>query len=430
MALSPADFYSYSRATGAPVPEDPEERARMAPEVLAYRRNQLKAPQQQAEEGFNFNDVLAIGAGLATAGIAALAARRGVRALKETPAPLRPETIARAEQAAKTQDFGAVGSIVRDLSEVPAVAPSKRVEPQGQFTELSVARQPTTFKEFSQRVTPVDISDFPGLSAYKELKEAEAYSQTPEAQLEERRASRKVQEFESKEKADAKNILLGLRRELEEEEEQRAAATAFSPRQYAEQAGTLEPVDATSVQTSQQFLVADQQNNAVSSGEEQIKGRFLQKQEIDTDFIKFSQRATEISAEAAAQKAAAFALAAQKSRAPKNARALQALGPSQGLSQEEIFHRISASASDYRPGSMEPLTQLDVAALLDPTVPTKNVQDLLGTTLAVRGGRVGRNLDYEVMAEGGGMTERAKNVDIVGEFGSDVFAYNRKNRTV
>jgi len=151
MALSPADFYSYSRATGAPIPEDPEERARMAPEVLAYRRNQLKAPQQQTEEGFNFNDVLAVGAGLATAGLAALAARRGVRALKETPRPLQPETIARAEQAAKTQDFGAVGNIVRDLSEVPAVAPSKRTQPEGQFTELSVVRQPTTFKEFSQR---------------------------------------------------------------------------------------------------------------------------------------------------------------------------------------------------------------------------------------------------------------------------------------
>lgn len=45
MALSPADFYAYSRATGAPIPEDPEERAQMAPEVLEFRRNQLKAPE-------------------------------------------------------------------------------------------------------------------------------------------------------------------------------------------------------------------------------------------------------------------------------------------------------------------------------------------------------------------------------------------------
>jgi hypothetical protein len=102
---------------------------------------------------------------------------------------------------------------------------------------------------------------------------------------------------------------------------------------------------------------------------------------------------SEASAQRAAQFAAQQALLAQKSKAPKNARMLQALGPKNGLTQEEIFHRISASASDYKPGSMQPLTQLDVAALLDPSVPTKNVQDLLGTTLAVRGGRVGRNLD-------------------------------------
>jgi hypothetical protein len=48
MALAPADFYAYSRATGTPVPEDPEERAQMAPEVLEFRRNQLKAPQQES----------------------------------------------------------------------------------------------------------------------------------------------------------------------------------------------------------------------------------------------------------------------------------------------------------------------------------------------------------------------------------------------
>jgi hypothetical protein len=32
MALSPADFAAYSRATGTPYPEDPEERAQLAPE--------------------------------------------------------------------------------------------------------------------------------------------------------------------------------------------------------------------------------------------------------------------------------------------------------------------------------------------------------------------------------------------------------------
>jgi hypothetical protein len=48
MALSPADFAAYSRATGTPYPEDPEERAQLAPSVAEFRRNQLRAPQQES----------------------------------------------------------------------------------------------------------------------------------------------------------------------------------------------------------------------------------------------------------------------------------------------------------------------------------------------------------------------------------------------
>lgn len=47
MALSPADFAAYSRATGTPYPEDPEERAALAPQVLEFRRNQLQSPKQE-----------------------------------------------------------------------------------------------------------------------------------------------------------------------------------------------------------------------------------------------------------------------------------------------------------------------------------------------------------------------------------------------
>lgn len=47
MALSLADFYAFSRATGVPVPEDPEDRAQMAPDVIEFRRNQLKAPESE-----------------------------------------------------------------------------------------------------------------------------------------------------------------------------------------------------------------------------------------------------------------------------------------------------------------------------------------------------------------------------------------------
>ena len=73
MALSPADFYAYSRATGVPVPEDPYEKAELAPQVLEFRRNQLKAPQQET----NIAQTLGTAAlGTAAAIGAGLAARR------------------------------------------------------------------------------------------------------------------------------------------------------------------------------------------------------------------------------------------------------------------------------------------------------------------------------------------------------------------
>jgi hypothetical protein len=84
MALAPADFYAYSRATGVPVPEDPEERAEMAPEVLEFRRNQLKAPDQGG------NLLGAVGAALAGAGILG-GGFLGVRALRGREAQKTPQ---------------------------------------------------------------------------------------------------------------------------------------------------------------------------------------------------------------------------------------------------------------------------------------------------------------------------------------------------
>ena len=66
MALSPADFAAYSRATGAPYPESPEERAQMVPEVRAFRAGQL----QQGESGGGNNLLTGIGIGLGLLGAA------------------------------------------------------------------------------------------------------------------------------------------------------------------------------------------------------------------------------------------------------------------------------------------------------------------------------------------------------------------------
>jgi hypothetical protein len=79
MALPQADFYAYSRATGAPVPRDPEEQAQMAPAVLEFRRNQLKATEPQQQQGFNLTQALGVGAALAGAGAAGFGLSRLLR---------------------------------------------------------------------------------------------------------------------------------------------------------------------------------------------------------------------------------------------------------------------------------------------------------------------------------------------------------------
>ena len=70
MAISPADFYAFSQATGAPVPEDAESRARIAPQVMEWRRNQLKQSQNQPEGP---NLLQTVGGILAGAGVGTLA---------------------------------------------------------------------------------------------------------------------------------------------------------------------------------------------------------------------------------------------------------------------------------------------------------------------------------------------------------------------
>ena len=51
MPVSPQDFVLYSRETGVPIPQTPEERMRMAPEVANFARNYAKAPNKFKEKG-------------------------------------------------------------------------------------------------------------------------------------------------------------------------------------------------------------------------------------------------------------------------------------------------------------------------------------------------------------------------------------------
>ena len=62
MLLEPADFYSYSRATGTKPPENDRERAAIATNVIDFKRSQLRAPSQ-SDEGRDLG-LVALGAGI------------------------------------------------------------------------------------------------------------------------------------------------------------------------------------------------------------------------------------------------------------------------------------------------------------------------------------------------------------------------------
>jgi hypothetical protein len=122
MALSPADFYAYSQATGAPIPNDPSERAQMAPEVLAFRRNQLKAPQQEEKQGF---DPLSVGVGVGLALAGGVGAGLGIRRLMRGP----KQSANAGVRQANLERFAEEASPVRRVAEETQVAPSKTVAP-------------------------------------------------------------------------------------------------------------------------------------------------------------------------------------------------------------------------------------------------------------------------------------------------------------
>ncbi len=99
MALSPADYAAYSRATGTPYPENPEEKAQITPDVLEFRRNQLRAPQEES----NLLGILgaaALGLGALRGGVGIARALAGERA--QVPPSSRPPVTPQGEQDVRT----------------------------------------------------------------------------------------------------------------------------------------------------------------------------------------------------------------------------------------------------------------------------------------------------------------------------------------
>ena len=229
MALSPADFAAYSRATGTAYPETPEERAQMVPEVRAFRQNQLQAPRQQ--ESNNLALGLGIGLGLAGLGAGALKLRgRGkgqpkadtagksrvkMTDLSDQPVP-KSKTQVYADVAAKAEeDLPQVTRPSGGVEESMLVTDPETGEIYRRGGDVSI-RQKQAQENLDDRVNQL-LSDVSVGKAGEMLAGPEVAAETRQMTgTESSRQSAAVRRLEKEEENLAKNILSELAQETSE----------------------------------------------------------------------------------------------------------------------------------------------------------------------------------------------------------------------
>jgi len=123
MLLQPADFYSYSRATGTKPPENDRERAAVAANVIDFKRSQLKAPSQDGE-GRDLG-LVALGAGILGSIIGGRKIAKGFGGTTTPPKKVSFDPGPETKQVNKRTAQRNNQTLVKDLNEVK---PSKIVE--------------------------------------------------------------------------------------------------------------------------------------------------------------------------------------------------------------------------------------------------------------------------------------------------------------
>jgi hypothetical protein len=124
MLLQPADFYSYSRATGTKPPENDQERAAMAVDVIDFKRNQLRAPSPEDNEGRDLG-LVALGAGILGSIIGGKKISERFRGPQTPPKKISFDVPPETKQVNKRVAQRNNQTLVKDLNEVK---PSKIVE--------------------------------------------------------------------------------------------------------------------------------------------------------------------------------------------------------------------------------------------------------------------------------------------------------------
>jgi len=299
VAISPADFYAYSRATGTPVPDSDEERAQMAGDVINFRRNQLRAPTKEKDEGFNLTNALGIGAAGLGLGLGAYGLRRALT----NKAPVASRTAeATVDPVIKYQNLedlrraaGYTTAPVRSEAPVQTPAPSKVAtqEPLGELWEPTVPTQgfPRSFLESKGSLLPAAKPDAGDrfIQEYEKLARNQTRAdQRIQAGL--RQAQPKLRERDMQMQDKGERVLAELRQEAADEASVLNDMAEYSRLQGMEQDQPLsrreqriqqavtvsQPGAFTDLTDFQENLLGQARNqamNAVESGEDQQTGR-------------------------------------------------------------------------------------------------------------------------------------------------------------
>ena len=260
MAVSPADFYAYSRATGVQIPDDPYERAQLVPEVKAFRQNQLRAPQQEQPKG---PDPLSVGLGIGLALAGGAAGFLGTKRLLKGPAKSATAGVRQVDLGGMTDNLATAKRFRYESA--PATQQAKPEPSRIPDNQVSPAQEVDVAQDFIDKYQ----------SDYEKEKRLEAGRMT---QGEMRRQQNVVDQVEQEE---AQAILAGLASQPETKmvrrhgrmvpREENLQRPVFSPRSYVESVGSLAaPEDLTQVQQRELPSVVRQQNEANDTGLDQV----------------------------------------------------------------------------------------------------------------------------------------------------------------
>ena len=154
MLLQPADFYSYSRATGTKPPENDRERAAVAADVIDFKRNQLRAPSPEDNEGRDIG-LVALGAGILGSIIGGKKISERFRGTQAPPKKVSFDPGPETKKAARRANQRNNQKLQKDLSEVK---PSKIVESPTVVEKQQIDNTSTSTEQVKNRAVTEQVN--------------------------------------------------------------------------------------------------------------------------------------------------------------------------------------------------------------------------------------------------------------------------------